>query len=102
MNSENKRPARENKNNRPVVKNPVKSRQDQARRDNRPKRFVVVNDNAMSDKDKNHQENSTRNNKKGNSYKRAGINNKNPGNRNINNKNVINRSNVKNNFNKKH
>lgn len=102
VNSENKRPARENKNNRPVVKNPVKSRQDQARRDNRPKRFVVVNDNAMSDKDKNHQENSTRNNKKGNSYKRAGINNKNPGNRNVNNKNVINRSNVKNNFNKKH
>ena len=103
VNRENKRSSRENKeNNRPNAKNPVNSTPDQARRDNRSKRFVVVNDNAMSDKDKNHQENSTRNNKRINSYKRTGINNKNPANRNINNKNAFNRGNSKNNFNKKH
>ena len=104
INRDNKRPARENKenNNRPGTKNPVKPRPDQARKDSRPKRFVVVNDNAVSGKEKNHQENGTRNNKKGNSYKRQGINNKNTGNKNLNNKNAFNRGNMKNNFNKKH
>lgn len=103
INRDNKRHVRENKeNNRPGAKNPVKSRPDQARKDNRPKRFVVVNDNAMPDKEKNHPDNGNRNNKKGSNYKRPGMNNKNMGNRNVNNKNAFNKGNAKNNFNKKH